>query len=206
MICARVTGLAGVFSNHSDYPRYDTDADFAITSEDEMTYQRLGPNRVIDRGDGTLEIELTKGKICLIDKADYDLVKEYRWTTLVDADGPWFYAIAHSREKGRRNIRMQRLIVSPPPDKQVDHINHNTLDNRRCNLRVVDQYQNQRNRRGAQSNNSVGILGVNKARKYWRARMKINGKQIVRHCRTLEDAIAARAELEKQYPIFEEAA
>ncbi len=34
---------------------------------------------------------------------------------------------------------MHRLITRCPREKQVHHINHNKLDNRRCNLKVVTQ-------------------------------------------------------------------
>ena len=63
---------------------------------------------------------------------------------------------------------------------QVDHINGNGLDNRRCNLRLVTHSQNQMNRRGAQANGTSGVRGVsfNKAAGKWVAYIQAEGKHI----------------------------
>ena len=42
----------------------------------------------------------------------------------------------------------------------VDHINHNTLDNRKCNLNVVSRYENQQNRLGSRKGSKSGIRGI----------------------------------------------
>ena len=55
--------------------------------------------------------------------------------------------------------RMIGRILNWPQD-HVDHINHDTLDNRRLNLRVVGSAENQHNRKGLQSNNISGIDGL----------------------------------------------
>lgn len=60
----------------------------------------------------------------------------------------WFidgmgYAASNSHGlKNRKRIHLHRLIIQPPPGKQVDHINRNRLDNRRENLRIVSCRQN----------------------------------------------------------------
>ena len=44
--------------------------------------------------------------------------------------------------------------------KVVDHINHNTLDNRKANLNIVGICENQQNRLGARKNSKSGVRGV----------------------------------------------
>ena len=47
--------------------------------------------------------------------------------------------------KGKYTM-MHRIIIECPPGKQIDHINNNKLDNRKCNLRAVTNQENQFNR------------------------------------------------------------
>lgn len=65
------------------------------------------------------------------------------------------------------------------PDKIIDHINGNPMDNRLCNLRQVTQSENLSNKHHPQNNNKLGILGVDKLKNNkYRARIKLNGKSV----------------------------
>lgn len=63
------------------------------------------------------------------------------------------------------------------PDAELDHINHNRLDNRFSNLRQVTCRQNSMNR-SKPVNNKSGVLGViwDGSRNKWKAYITINGK------------------------------
>jgi hypothetical protein len=50
--------------------------------------------------------------------------------------------------------------MGAPKGMSIDHINHNTLDNRKANLRIVTHQQNNTNRNGAYSTSKTGIRGV----------------------------------------------
>jgi hypothetical protein len=54
----------------------------------------------------------------------------------------------------------KRVVTGAQRGYVVDHINHNGLDNRRKNLRVVSQSENMLNRGGLDANNSSGFRGV----------------------------------------------
>jgi hypothetical protein len=72
---------------------------------------------------------------------------------------------------------MHRFIMgtASSPDKQVDHINMDGLDNRRGNLRVCDNSLNQANTR-KRSDNSSGFKGVSRNGSKWRAYIQKNKK------------------------------
>ena len=76
---------------------------------------------------------------------------------------------------------MHRLIINAPRNLLVDHFNHNTLDDRRTNLRLASSFQNQCNVPGKKRKNSSSkYRGVsrNKRSPGWIARIQVNGKRI----------------------------
>ncbi|HSV99851.1 MAG TPA: HNH endonuclease [Sedimentisphaerales bacterium] len=93
--------------------------------------------------DSVRYIPLTRGKYAIVDKADYEWLRRYKWCTL--GGGERSYACR--REHGK-TIYMHREIMQAPPDLCVDHIHGVTLDNRRANLRLCTPSENMRNRRG----------------------------------------------------------
>ena len=68
-------------------------------------------------------------------------------------------------------------IVGTWPSGQIDHIDHDRLNNRFENLRDVTHSINQQNQRKAKSNNKLGLLGVRCVRKRFAAEIKIDGKK-----------------------------
>jgi hypothetical protein len=93
-----------------------------------------------------MEIQLTRGLVALIDDEDYKLVSMYKW--YAGMSGGTAYARTNTYINGRRTIiRMHRIIMNACREIQVDHINHNGLDNRKENLRLCTCSQNQGNRK-----------------------------------------------------------
>ena len=60
-----------------------------------------------------------------VDVEDVELVRQYTW------------CINNGYVVNRTGVLLHRLLISAPRNKDVDHINHNKLDNRKCNLRIV---------------------------------------------------------------------
>lgn len=114
----------------------------------------------------------------LVDDEDYDRLMVRRWqATRGKKDRTW-YATAHVRFSGATkpvHTGMHRVIMNAPKGKVVDHINGNGLDNRKKNLRLCTNAENNRNRRSPPSNNTSGYTGVtwNKKRKAWAARVEL---------------------------------
>lgn len=87
------------------------------------------------------------------------------------------------------------------PTHQIDHINHNTADNRINNLRDVTCAHNHQNR-ARRTKSASGHLGVtwHKRDARWQAHIEIDGKaHHLGYYAVLSDAIAARVAAEQQY-------
>lgn len=103
---------------------------------------------------------------------------------------------AKTRKKNNK-IFMHHLIAGfPLYNYVVDHINQNTLDNRECNLRIVDRSVNAINSKIAKNNSlqQKNIHYDNRWKKY-RVRIKRNGVwKHIGYYKNLQDAIIARNE------------
>jgi len=91
------------------------------------------------------EIPLTQGKVALVDDADYEWLMQWKWHASRSGSNGVFYAVRTEGPKGgSTRIYMHREILglSKGGRLQGDHVNHNTLDNRRTNLRSVTRSEN----------------------------------------------------------------
>ena len=85
-------------------------------------------------------IPLTKGRYAIVDDQDYDELRKTKWHLLSTPTGHNY--AAHRKYQSKVVSLMHREITNAPPKSHVDHINHDTLDNRRENLRVCTVSQN----------------------------------------------------------------
>ena len=111
-----------------------------------------------------------KGKFALVNEDKFEELSRYNW----HLNGQGY---ASSGIKGRI-IRMHRFILNIPKETEVDHINHNRLDNRKENLRFATRSQNNWNR-SLNKNNTSGYKGVswNKKVGKWESRIRVFGKR-----------------------------
>lgn len=100
------------------------------------------------------------------------------------------YYIAHrfnSKKDGKGVIKLHRLITNCPESLVVDHINHNTLDNRKQNLRICTRFENQQNLR-SKVTEQTGVYYRTK-RNIWVANISKNKKRYSKEFKTKEDAV-----------------
>lgn len=146
----------------------------------------------------TILVPLTQGKHAIIDCADAEKILPFRWHF---AKGyAKRYRLAHEMP-GSQKIRMHREILVTEPGREVDHINRDGLDNRRCNLREASRSQNITNR-ALLSRNTSGFRGVSwfKPHGLWRARIKVNGSEKdLGYFKDINDAARAYDDAARKY-------
>lgn len=110
---------------------------------------------------------LTKANSFIIDIDNLELIEGTFW--FIDSNN---YIIRNNPKQ-----RLHRIITNAKPGEYVDHINGNTFDNRKCNLRICTNTGNSRNK-SIQKNNKSGYKGVswNKQRNKWYSCICVNNK------------------------------
>lgn len=141
-------------------------------------------------------ISLINNKFAIVDDKDYDCLITTKWRALL-SKAKYYYAV------DRNNNKMHRLIMNAPTAMDVDHINGNTLDNRKFNLRVVTRSENCRNRNNRLSQlNTSGTRGVTyyAPENRWRVRGTLNGQRFhLGYFKTYDEAVARRDAFENKY-------
>ena len=106
----------------------------------------------------------------IVDDEDFKFLNKIKW--YVRKSKNTFYI--QSQEPTQQ---IHRLITKPPKDMIVDHINHNGLDNRKCNLRICTKQQNSMNRPSYKGKSKYkGVYPINK--KEWIASITFNNQKI----------------------------
>ena len=134
------------------------------------------------------------------DLEDYDLISKYYWVIKYGNNGQYKRVVTSCKYDGKKysNLPMHVILTG---NRNIDHINRNPLDNRKCNYRESTYRQNAQNK-SLQKNNTSGVAGVvyRKDNKKWEVRININKKQTKLGCYdNKEDAIVARLKAEKEY-------
>jgi HNH endonuclease/AP2 domain len=114
-------------------------------------------------------IPLTQGKTAIVDEKDFDWLSQWFWCASERQHTGLFVAL--NKDLGL----MHRFILGCSSENEVDHRNHNPLDNRRSNLRKCSRLQNASNVQKPASNTSgfIGVSFLPNRTKGWRARIRI---------------------------------
>jgi hypothetical protein len=149
---------------------------------------------------GVRLIELTHGKYAIVDAEDYDRLSSYKWCAT--EHGPSWYAQTLRRDGVP--LSMHRLITGAPKGLFVDHRDNNGLNNRKTNLRICTEEQNQRNRRPSRGK-SFKYKGVSWFKPLKKFRARISHNRICIHIGYFDNEIdAAKAYDKKAKELFGE--
>jgi len=127
------------------------------------------------------KIPLTQGQVALVEDTDYKELSKYKWYAKYNKCTNSFYAVRKIKTiNGRLAFPMHRQILGLEYGdyRHVDHINHNTLDNRRDNIRICTRSQNGGNRR--RNKNTVSkYKGIHQEKStHWSAQIGYCGNKI----------------------------
>ena len=122
------------------------------------------------------KIPLTQGKHALVDDEDFELVSAFKWQAWKNK-AVW-YARRGRRTPNKKTIFMHRLIMHAKSTEMIDHLNGDGLDNQRGNLRFCTYSEQNLNRRTSSKYGFRGVAFHADCKKPWRARVKVNGKEI----------------------------
>jgi hypothetical protein len=121
------------------------------------------------------EIKLTRGQVTLVDDEDYVYLNQWRWYAFKGRNT--FYA-ARLRYKDKKLTLMHRVIMQVSEGQEVDHVDHDGLNNQKYNLRKCTHKENSANKK-SRKNSSSKYLGVTITRTgKFAAQIMICGKHI----------------------------
>ena len=139
-------------------------------------------------------IPLGHNLFAIVDAADYEELSKYKWCA--SNKRGTVYAIRRTQQG--RTVYMHREIMRASKGSVVDHIDHNTLNNRRCNLRVCTQEQNYANM--GPHGGASGYVGVYPRGKRWEAGITWRGEHF--YLGRYDDPVeAAKARDRKAYEL-----
>ena len=151
-----------------------------------------------------MRIFTSSGDSFLIDDSDVELVSSGSWW-VQGSPKKGFYVAGRIIQDGiRRKVLLHRLRLGANPCDVVDHINRDSLDNRRANLRICSRSQNNCNQRQKSSSPAKNVLveRASRGRMYWTAKVTMHGTKLQARFPYTEEglllAIACAAEFRKQ--------
>ena len=123
-------------------------------------------------------IKLTNGGVFGVDDCDHPLVSQFKWRSGGVKDK--IYPVRWMNNKKHILQKVSQFIMKAPRGLVVDHINGDTLDNRRSNLRICTKQQNGWNRGKTLRVTTSKYKGVHFDRrtKKWRAMIKYNNRKM----------------------------
>ena len=166
-------------------------------------------NKFIDNKNGTYTLFDGDNNQCLIDKEDYDIVKNWYWRKTEkrgNIDKGYWITNTKKDDKYKKSILMIHQVIAEIKFGEYeevipDHLSRDPDDNRKCNIILKSSQENSHNR-GLSKSNTSGKTGVsfNKEKSMWSAYITVNYKTIfLGDFTNFDDAVKTRKEAEKEY-------
>lgn len=149
------------------------------------------------------KIPLTQGQYALVDDEDLERANQFKWQAVWEKKTKSFYAVMVTARPNRKTIQMSRFIMQTPENLLCDHINHDTLDNQKSNLRNCTPSQNRMNQKSRNTKTGMKCIYPT-SHNHYQVRIWLNYKIVYRkNFETLEEALSVRdQELKKHHGEF----
>lgn len=134
------------------------------------------------------KILLGNDQFAIVDDEDYELLMKFKWRAITSGVYGHFYA--------NTTIKMHRFILDAPKGYVVDHINGDTLDNRKQNLRICTHAQNQQNTGSRGGSSKYKGVCFKKAQGKWQGQFRGNGVKY--YCGLFDTEEAAARAVDKK--------
>ena len=122
------------------------------------------------------DLRLRYGKVSIVDVDDFEYLNQWA--------GKWYFKGRYvgreqwlPSEKRNKWVLMHRELNKTPEGMETDHINGNTLDNRKSNLRTVTRKQNMANVRSTPGVSGLRGVWWHKGTEKWRAAIRVDGRR-----------------------------
>ena len=161
----------------------------------------------LENGYAVLICKNRKGEIfeSKIDLEDLERVLNfsYKWFYLYVYNGyirsTVYLGIINGKPKNTVML-LHHFITGASKEIIIDHINRDTLDNRKGNLRIVNSSENLMNRKRRNSNNTTGYRNVAKVKNEFIVQLQVNGKNTrLGRFKTAKEAGEFAKEMRKKY-------
>lgn len=135
-----------------------------------------------------------------IDADMYDEISKYTWR--ISQKRQKYYVVTGSNKKGTMIYLHQMILPDRKEGYEIDHIDGNSLNNRKCNLRLITRSENARNMLATRIDNQIGVRGISYDSKshMYHVDFSYDGNRFyVKPWENIEDAIYARSKLEELF-------
>lgn len=123
-------------------------------------------------------IKLTKGKFAQVDDDDFEYLNKFKWCTLSGGGSCEYARRAHQSGNKQIAILMQNEIITNHKGFIVDHIDGNTLNNQKNNLRLTTQQKNCFNQKARIGTSKFKGVNYEKNMNKWKSQIQAYGKKI----------------------------